>query len=86
MVGYNWVLVGEFASLLGLAIGVWIVQVEREEARCLAGEKVLRKWRESGFSVLLGNNTFSIPRFGKQKEENFWVMVFIGQVNSAWGR
>jgi hypothetical protein len=35
---------------------------------------------------LLGNNTFSIPRFGKQKEENFWVMVFIGQVNSAWGR
>jgi hypothetical protein len=79
-------LVGEFASLLGSAIGFWIVQVEREEARCLAGEKVLRKWRESGFSVLLGNNTFSIPRFGKQKEENFWVMVFIGQVNSAWGR
>jgi hypothetical protein len=79
-------LVGEFASLLGSAIGFWIVQVEREEACCLAGEKVLRKWRESGFSVLLGNNTFSIPRFGKQKEENFWVMVFIGQVNSAWGR
>lgn len=65
MIGYNWVLVGEFASLLGPAFGFWIVQVKREETCCLAGEKVLRKWRERGFSVLLGNNTFSIPRFGK---------------------